>query len=89
MLKHTVVALVTALYAASFLSAPSAYSEAEAETQPKATAEQAEAAAPAAKKTELENSVGAGIFLKKLAFENMEGRTGILAEKPLYFFFDV
>ncbi len=82
MLNHTAKALMAAFFALSILAAPATYAEAAAEGVE--AAEQATAETSAAKKTELENSVGAGIFLKKLAFENMEGRTGILAEKPLY-----
>ena len=76
MSKITVVALVAALFLVSCGEAPPVHSEAEPE--------EIQAGAPMGETVDVKDIVAAGIYLKRLAFESMPGRTGILAEKPLY-----
>ena len=75
MSKITVVALVAALFLVSCGEAPPVHSEAEPE--------EIQAGAPMGETVDVKDIVAAGIYLKRLAFESMPGRTGILAEKPL------
>ena len=80
MSKITVVALVAALCLVSCGEAPPVHSEAEPEAEP----ENIQAGAPMGETVDVKDIVAARIYFKREAFESMPGRTGILAEKPLY-----
>ena len=80
MSKITVVALVAALFLVSCGEAPPVHSEAEPEAEP----EEIQAGAPMGETVDVKDIVAARIYFKRVAFESMPGRTGILAEKPLY-----
>lgn len=84
MSKTTAVALATALLLTISIAAAPVYAEAQPEAAAQADSKQAQAETPKGQPGDLADTIGARIFLKKMAFESMPGRTGILAEKPLY-----